>query len=108
MNEETKPPTTSDAVTEQDKGRCAPAPGWPASLIAHWPNQDVPCCDEHARKINNLSGVLGFTLSFTPAPPGSECVNCKNEKANDELCEPPAKNREPRSGTEGAIGGSQQ
>jgi hypothetical protein len=27
MNEETKPPTTSDAVTEQDKGRCAPAPG---------------------------------------------------------------------------------
>jgi hypothetical protein len=25
MNEETKPPTTSDLVTEQDKGRCAPA-----------------------------------------------------------------------------------
>lgn len=28
--------------------------------------------------------------------------------ANDELCEPPTKNREPRSGTECANGGSQQ
>ena len=27
MSEETKPPTTSDVVTEQDKGRCAPASG---------------------------------------------------------------------------------
>ena len=27
MTEETKPPTTTDGVTEQDKGRCAPAPG---------------------------------------------------------------------------------
>jgi hypothetical protein len=27
MSEETKPPTTTDAVTEQDKGRCAPALG---------------------------------------------------------------------------------
>jgi hypothetical protein len=27
MTEETKPLTTTDGVTEQDKGRCAPAPG---------------------------------------------------------------------------------
>jgi hypothetical protein len=27
MSEETEPPTTTDAMTEQDKGRCAPAPG---------------------------------------------------------------------------------
>jgi hypothetical protein len=27
MNEATKPPTTIDLATEQDKGRCAPAPG---------------------------------------------------------------------------------
>jgi hypothetical protein len=27
MSKETTPPTTSDVVTEQDKGRCAPAPG---------------------------------------------------------------------------------
>ena len=33
MNEETKLPTTTDAVTEQDKGRCARAPG---SANRHW------------------------------------------------------------------------
>lgn len=32
MNEESKPTTTSDVVTEQDKGRCAPAPGSATAL----------------------------------------------------------------------------
>jgi hypothetical protein len=32
MSEETKLQTTTDVVTEQDKGRCAPAPGSAESL----------------------------------------------------------------------------
>lgn len=36
MNEENKPPTTSDAVTEQDKGRCAPAPGSATAIFREW------------------------------------------------------------------------
>ena len=34
MNEETKPSTTTDAVTEQDKGRCALAPGSESLITA--------------------------------------------------------------------------
>jgi hypothetical protein len=34
MSEETKPPITSDVVTEQDKGRCALAPGSASRLAA--------------------------------------------------------------------------
>ena len=41
MSEETKPPTTTDAVTEQDKGRCAPAPGSAARLIAELVSRSV-------------------------------------------------------------------
>ena len=35
MNEETKPPTTTDVVTGQDKDRCAPAPGSEPSRADH-------------------------------------------------------------------------
>ena len=35
MNEETKPPTTTDVVTERDKGRCAPALGYAAFYDNH-------------------------------------------------------------------------
>jgi hypothetical protein len=51
-----------------------------ATTIAHWPNQDVPCCEAHANKLQGLSYVLGFRLSFTAAPAGLVCVNCLNEK----------------------------
>jgi hypothetical protein len=54
MNEETKLPTTTDAVTEQDKGRCAPALGsasdaeWGRALW-DWLREMLPdagCCME--------------------------------------------------------------
>lgn len=43
MNEETKPPTTEDVVTEQDKGRCAPAPGSaiPGAIVAGESIRDI-------------------------------------------------------------------
>lgn len=50
-----------------------------ATVIVHWPGKDVPACDDHALKLRNLSGVLGFALSSTPAPEGSTCTNCENE-----------------------------
>jgi hypothetical protein len=43
-------------------------------------------------------------LKAASAPPCGERARLDN----DELCEPPTKNREPRSGTECANGGSQQ
>ena len=52
-----------------------------ATKIAHWPNQDVPCCDEHAEKLKGLAGAMGFTVSVTDAAEGLECVNCKSEEA---------------------------
>ena len=36
MTEETKPLTTTDGVTEQDKGRCAPAPGSATDVAHQW------------------------------------------------------------------------
>ena len=58
-----------------------------ATQIGHWPNQDVPCCDRHADKMRAIASVIGLCVSFTPAPDGAECINCKHE-ANAEAQRP--------------------
>lgn len=64
-------------------------PAFPATKIAHWPNQEVPCCEKHAGGIKNIGLALGMVVSFSDAPQNSECINCKNEadKKNTMLVE---------------------
>ena len=50
-----------------------------ATQIGHWPNQDVPLCDRHAYTMRSVAAAIGLCVSFTPAPEGSECINCKHE-----------------------------
>lgn len=49
-----------------------------ATQIVHWPGKSTPACDEHADKLKNLAGFMGFLVSATPAN-GEECSNCVNE-----------------------------
>ena len=70
--------------TENERSR--DADGWPAAYICHWPNQDTPCCDEHARQLRGLGEIIGLRLLFSPAPEGAQCTNCVNEKANIPIC----------------------
>lgn len=54
-----------------------------AIVIVHWPGQDVMACIEHAEKLKNLAGVLGFSLSMNPLSgtgPALPCSNCANEQ----------------------------
>jgi hypothetical protein len=50
----------------------------PATQIAHWPGNDVPVCEDHAKKIVGLGGFMGFAVSLTPCEE-TVCTNCENE-----------------------------
>lgn len=52
-----------------------------ATEIVHWPGQDTPACEEHARKLKALGIAMGFAVSSTPWPAGGICKNCENEQA---------------------------
>jgi len=50
------------------------------TLVAHWPNQDVPCCEEHARQIKIVGESCGLTITFSPCEdPTAVCANCESE-----------------------------
>lgn len=51
----------------------------PATQIVHWPGNDVPACDDHARKLIGLAGFMGFAVSITPSMGAEVCTNCENE-----------------------------
>ena len=51
-----------------------------ATKIAHWPNQDVPCCDEHAAQIKGVGEAIGLSVSFSDVTEDAECVNCQTEQ----------------------------
>jgi hypothetical protein len=50
-----------------------------ATMIAHWPGQDTPACDDHAKKIAAVAIAMGFQLSLTPSTVDELCANCVNE-----------------------------
>jgi hypothetical protein len=50
----------------------------PATVIVHWPGRDVYACIVHAAALVKLGDAMGFTVSCTPYPPGTEPVECKN------------------------------
>ena len=52
-----------------------------ATKVAHWPGQDVPCCEAHAQKMGALAVIMGFPLSFTECAQPMPCSNCLTEKA---------------------------
>lgn len=52
-----------------------------ATEIVHWPGQDTPACDEHARKLKAVGAAMGFPVSSTPWPAGGICKNCESEAA---------------------------
>ena len=56
-----------------------------ATFIVHWPGQDTPACDDHAKKLQGIAGVLGLGLSMTTIV-GAEipCSNCENEKKKEQ------------------------
>ena len=62
MNEEIQLPITTDAVTEQDEGRCAPAPGsaqWSVELHA-----DCPQCKAYINLLDAPDFWDGRTLDI--------------------------------------------
>jgi hypothetical protein len=53
-----------------------------ATEIVHWPGNDVPACEEHAKKLKALGQAMGFAVNSTPWPAGGvalACTNCENE-----------------------------
>lgn len=53
---------------------------FPATRTVHWPTGPVHCCEEHARQLMVLNGVMGGGhIAHTHPPLDAECVNCVNE-----------------------------
>lgn len=50
-----------------------------ATQIVHWPGQDTPACDKHAKQLRGLGQVMGCAVSSTPCI-GLVCTNCVNER----------------------------
>lgn len=50
-----------------------------ATVIVHWPGEDVPACDIHAEQLRNVGSVMGFRVSSTPATEPIPCSNCENK-----------------------------
>jgi hypothetical protein len=58
MNEETKHPNTPNVVTEQDKGRCAPATG-SAACPDYWMRYEMKDGEEVLNMSKNLMNIAG-------------------------------------------------
>lgn len=57
----------------------------PELVVVHWPGKDTTACAEHLNKLVGLAAVLGFQLSWTPAPfDSTECDNCRTERKRNE------------------------
>jgi len=78
MNEEIKPPTTTNVVTEQDKGRCAPALGSAAEVCVEcgckYPGHKINCVTDNERARKDQAA-----LSAAPAPGSADWANAKME-----------------------------
>lgn len=52
---------------------------YPATHIIHCPSGPTHACEEHAKQIQGVMGVLGTHAVCTPSDGKHECSNCKNE-----------------------------
>jgi hypothetical protein len=56
-----------------------------ATKIGHWPNQDVPCCEAHAKQMQATAQAMGFSVSFTDCGPEELCISCQNKELKEKL-----------------------
>jgi len=53
---------------------------YPASNIAIWNGEEVPCCTEHAKQLVALGQALGLNVPvYTYTGEQRECKNCVND-----------------------------
>ena len=52
---------------------------YPATCTVHSPSGATDACDEHARQIEAVMGMLGGHTNRTYLEKESECSNCVNE-----------------------------
>jgi len=57
---------------------------YPATQIVHWPTGPVAVCDDHARGLKQLAGVLGAHVVSSLLDKPAVCVNCRNAAGNDD------------------------
>lgn len=57
----------------------------PATRTVHWPTGPIDCCEEHARQLIMLNGILGGGhIVHTHVKEGTTCVNCENEAKKED------------------------
>jgi hypothetical protein len=49
------------------------------NVVVHWPGKSVVACPDHLMKLVGLAAIMGFQVSWTPAPAGENCSNCETE-----------------------------
>jgi len=52
---------------------------FPATVIVHTINGPIPCCDNHAKKLEALMRFMGGHSNNTELEKPTECINCRNE-----------------------------
>ena len=52
---------------------------YPATCTVHTPSGPTNACDEHARQLLALMGMLGAHANITALAEPSSCANCVNE-----------------------------
>jgi hypothetical protein len=61
-----------------------------AEFIVHWPGQDTPACEAHAKKLKNLAVYMGFVVSASACQADALCANCVNEAKKELQAELPS------------------
>lgn len=52
---------------------------FPATRVVHWATGPVHCCEQHAKGLLVIGGILGGHTPVTPSDGLHECSNCVNE-----------------------------